>query len=753
VTPEQIDRLLRAKALLTEAQTINAGYLRSVAQLERSRDLFRAVGNTTEANIAEVWAATLLPVAGRVADGRRRLLAAIADSETRNYRVLQPAAYYWLGISEILQNEISAYYQHLKTALRIAEASHNSFEAQHAQDSLAAAYTEMNELEPALSYGSQMLFARDLYYQTPSQYWREKGTLSDLALKFGYASAAQALAQEGLEILLDPVPEHVPKPRGSMLNDSLAQVIAAAAFRRDFPTALKNADDSLTLAAAREISDENTRTTAEIYRLRGEVKRSAGDPAGALADLDRALELFARVPELTISLYRTHKERLFAYRELGRRTEFEQELKTVLLLSDQYRSTIREDASRQAFFDNEQDVFQAAIDDALDRHDSAGAFALVEQSKSRSLLDFVSSKRSIAEVENSFGPITRPISRADIQRRMPEGVQVLQYVSLPNRLAIWVVTRSRFDLVEVPTPAATLEAKIRSYRAAVIAKTSPNELAAAGRELYDLLIPAGLDRTKQLCFLADEFLHQLPFASLVSPSGKFLVEEFALSYAPSAAVMVVASENAAKKERNTNETILAVGNPEFDRDENPNLPDLRAAEAEAQAVARGYQAPQVLLGAAATKEEFLKHFAEFEVVHFAGHFVVNPASPENSKLLFAGGVVRSSELAAYKLARAKLVVLSACETGFERYNQSEGAIGAARSFLALGSPLVLASQWPVDSEPTKDLMIAFHRNRKVSGLTSAESLRRAQLELLSRSATSAPYYWAAFSLFGGYTNY
>ena len=141
------------------------------------------------------------------------------------------------------------------------------------------------------------------------------------------------------------------------------------------------------------------------------------------------------------------------------------------------------------------------------------------------------------------------------------------------------------------------------------------------------------------------------------------------------------------------------------------------------------------------------------MIHFAGHFLVNPHSARNSKLLFAGGALRSSELGKYKLPKVKLVVLSACETGLEHYDKSEGAIGISRTFLALGAPLVVASQWKVDSEPTKDLMIAFHRNRKQRGMPSAESLRQAQLEMLARSETRAPFYWAAFSLFGGYADY
>jgi CHAT domain-containing protein len=61
------------------------------------------------------------------------------------------------------------------------------------------------------------------------------------------------------------------------------------------------------------------------------------------------------------------------------------------------------------------------------------------------------------------------------------------------------------------------------------------------------------------------------------------------------------------------------------------------------------------------------------------------------------------------LSKPKLIVLSACETGSELFNRSEGAVGIARTFLALGAPMVVASQWKVDSEQTKELMIALHR--------------------------------------------
>src|SRR6185295_10824782 len=150
------------------------------------------------------------------------------------------------------------------------------------------------------------------------------------------------------------------------------------------------------------------------------------------------------------------------------------------------------------------------------------------------------------------------------------------------------------------------------------------------------LIPPGLAGDKQLCVIPDKFLHQLAFATLVSPTGKYLLEDYALSYAPSASVLALASESARRREAG-NERLLSVGNPAFDHEDNPNLADLQSAETEAKTIAGGYYSSRELLGNAATKEQFLRNFSAVEVVHFAGHFVTNPQSPGNSKLLFADG--------------------------------------------------------------------------------------------------------------------
>jgi CHAT domain-containing protein len=744
------EQLLRAKDMLNEGyRSVDSShsYAKAILQFENSRVLFQQLGDTAEAGIAENWAAQLLLEVARVDEGRRRLAAIIANAKLRKFRILQPPAYYWLGVSDYRQNEISESNRNLKTALRLAEAGNNAFEIQHARHAIAGNYSLLGEMEPALFYASKMFNDRGLYYQNRAQYWREKGTLADLSLKWKFFSTSLELSKEALSFAKETSPD------GVTLNDSIRHIVYAATEKGDFGTALEYVNESMKIALRRGDSAENSRTTAEIYLLLADLKSKMKDCDEALTDYDKALELYRAFPEVTNRLYDFHKGKLFCFQQLKRQGDFSRELTTVLKLSEDYRNTIREDNSRQAFFASEQDVFDAATVNALDTQDSRKAFDFVEASKARSLLDFVESGKSITEVEKNFGLVAQPLSAPEIQARLPEKVILVQYAVLPEKLAIWIVSKTSFDLVERQISSADLQQKVDAYQAAIVGKGQLSDLKTAGQELYELLVPSNLSGEKQLCLVPDKSLHQLSFATLVSPSGKYLLEDYALFYGPSASVMVLATGNAHVKEQVRNESLLSIGNPDFDREDNLNLPDLRAAEAEARVIAETYPNSTEFIGGQATKDRFLNHLANVEVVHFAGHFMPNRQSPGNSKLLFAGGDLRSSELGAYRLPRAKLVVMSACETGFEQYNKSEGAIGIARTFLALGSPLVVASQWKVDSDPTKDLMIAFHRNRKLKGMTSAESLRQAQLEVLSRGDTKAPFYWGAFSLFGGYANY
>lgn len=210
---------------------------------------------------------------------------------------------------------------------------------------------------------------------------------------------------------------------------------------------------------------------------------------------------------------------------------------------------------------------------------------------------------------------------------------------------------------------------------------------------------------------------------------------------------------------------MSIGNPSFDLKANPDLLPLRAAETEARTVAELYDHSSPLLGPQVTKDRVIREMKSAEILHFAGHYVVNGSSPLLSKMLLASRANESEaenedrDLAAFEIVRqhldhTSLVILSACQTGLDKYYEGEGAVGLARAFIAAGVPLVVASQWPVDSDATASLMISFHRYRK-SGFNTSESLRKAQVDMLRGrdEAYKSPYYWAAFLCAGGYVEY
>lgn len=320
----------------------------------------------------------------------------------------------------------------------------------------------------------------------------------------------------------------------------------------------------------------------------------------------------------------------------------------------------------------------------------------------------------------------------------------------------------------------SLTEKVRRYLdlvpVSISDKRRQSELRQISQELYRLLIEpifASLDREKTLCIVPDKTLHYLPFQALVSPGDQYLIEQFALMYAASASAFIACTLDARNKSGARTERLLVVGNPAFDRAIFPQLQILPAAAREAQQISGFYSAPRALIGHEAEEQAVRREIAIADVAHLATHYLVDEYSALASRLVMAksktttgasteaDGALQNFEIYQMKLPRARLVVLSACQTGVERSLGGEGALGAARPFIAAGAPLVVASLWPVDSQATADLMIEFHRQRRQLQKPTVMALRQAQLSLLNEQGERRghPYYWASFSLFGGYAEF
>ena len=291
------------------------------------------------------------------------------------------------------------------------------------------------------------------------------------------------------------------------------------------------------------------------------------------------------------------------------------------------------------------------------------------------------------------------------------------------------------------------------------------EWTAAARRLHQMLIkpiePLIGDR-KTMCFIPHDRLWRVPFQLLVAPNGKTMVEQAAVFYAPSMAMLNTAAAHRAK--RGGPRELLAVGNPSFTNESeqryrsayrDARLGSLIDAEREVRKIAGLYGAAntRVLLRDEGREDTVKFEAGRFRVLHLATHGMIDDQAPMYSALVLAtsrdaqdDGLLEAREILGMHL-EADLVVLSACDTGSGAIAPGEGVVGMSWAFLIAGCPSTVVSRWKVSSKATSELMIDFHR-RLIAGDSKPEALRKAALALRKNPAYSHPFYWAAFVLVG-----
>ena len=149
--------------------------------------------------------------------------------------------------------------------------------------------------------------------------------------------------------------------------------------------------------------------------------------------------------------------------------------------------------------------------------------------------------------------------------------------------------------------------------------------------------------------------------------------------------------------------------------------------------------------------------AQYRIIHFATHSLLNQEHPELSGIALSlvdergrpqDGFLRLHDIYNLKL-NADLVVLSACQTGLGKEVKGEGLVGLTRGFMYAGAPRVVATLWKVDDKATAELMKHFYQALLgEQRLRPAAALRAAQIALWRQKRWRDPAYWAAFALQG-----
>jgi len=113
----------------------------------------------------------------------------------------------------------------------------------------------------------------------------------------------------------------------------------------------------------------------------------------------------------------------------------------------------------------------------------------------------------------------------------------------------------------------------------------------------------------------------------------------------------------------------------------------------------------------------------------------------------ADGILTALEVTALDLRGTDLVVLSACDTGLGTAARSQEVLGLRWAFAYAGTKNLVTSLWSVPDAETATLMTHFYTALWGKGMSVADALRTAQLEMLRAARArgdSAPHAWGAF---------
>jgi CHAT domain-containing protein/Tfp pilus assembly protein PilF len=398
-------------------------------------------------------------------------------------------------------------------------------------------------------------------------------------------------------------------------------------------------------------------------------------------------------------------------------------------------------------------------------------------------------ERARAENPNySRAVSSEPCRLPEIRRKLLNGeTGIVEYFVGEENIYIFFITAGNLSVRRLTPPESrrTLRLVSNYIRLLSSREITNSDVAPAGRKLYDALFGAAgreyLSGIKNLIFIPDRTLYYLPFETLVPgeepgsgrTSSRFLMEDYGISYAPSASTLVSILE---RQERITAEAdLLSIGNPSFGRTDdikrvgkNGNdvlseyylekrfvLHPLEFASREMESISR-LMAPgsrRIVSGAEATEDRVKKlPLSGYKILHFATHSLLDEMVASRSALVLSAdsqsdedGFLQAREIYNLKL-NADLVVLSACQTAGGKMEKGEGIQGLSRAFFCSGSRAVVASLWNANDESTSYFMKSFY-GFLTEGKTKQEGLRLTKIKMC-RSDEWRPYHWAAFVLIG-----
>ncbi|MCU0388354.1 MAG: CHAT domain-containing protein [Chitinophagaceae bacterium] len=389
--------------------------------------------------------------------------------------------------------------------------------------------------------------------------------------------------------------------------------------------------------------------------------------------------------------------------------------------------------------------------------------AMQIQSKLRSLMIELSSLQRLYDKYGTFSWLKRNLDYsnvpiAQLQKSIDNKTALLNYFISDSCIYVFVVTRQHARIEKIVTGSDYRKALNLFFTESLKIKEGQRfgGYAASHTLFKHLLEPVYsiVGDLPKIVIIPDGYLYYLPFDALIKTPGKrdYLLYDHSISLHYSFSLLL---NNTFKKNLGVHSDSTLSFAP-FTGIYSGKVFPLNMELPFSLEEIDNYKSRK-FVGSMATKEEFLRYYKNFGILHLATHASLGRDSSSNWIQFFPDSNSASSgrlfvhEIYNLQLAPVHLVILSACETGSGLAAGGEGLLSVSRAFMYAGADGIVSTLYKTDDRVTAFLMKRLsHYIQK--GKSPEDALRLSKIDLLNSDdmnlRVKSPNYWSNFVYIG-----